>query len=325
MWLDILLLLIGLALILFGANWLTDGASAVAKRWGVSDLVIGLTVVAFGTSAPELVISVVSAIHGSAGLAVGNVVGSNIFNVLVIIGCVAVLAPIKVDKGNMTNDIPLVILSSLALLVCANSMMLDGLPENVISRSEGLLLLLFFMIFMRYTFSIARNAVNGAEAVDGADADAKKMPLWKSALLIAAGLAGLIFGGEWFVDGASGVARGLNVSESVIGLTIVAAGTSLPELATSMVAALKKNTELAVGNVVGSCVFNVFMVLGVSAVIRPLELGGIGNFDLLTLVLASVLFWFFGWQIRTRTITRVEGILLLAVYVAYTSVLIYNA
>ncbi len=325
MWLDILLLLIGLALILFGANWLTDGASAVAKRWGVSDLVIGLTVVAFGTSAPELVISVVSAIHGSAGLAVGNVVGSNIFNVLVIIGCVAVLAPIKVDKGNMTNDIPLVILSSLALLVCANSMMLDGLPENVISRSEGLLLLLFFMIFMRYTFSIARNAVNGAEAVDGADADAKKMPLWKSALLIAAGLAGLIFGGEWFVDGASGVARGLNVSESVIGLTIVAAGTSLPELATSMVAALKKNTELAVGNVVGSCVFNVFMVLGVSAVIRPLRLGGIGNFDLLTLVLASVLFWFFGWQIRTRTITRVEGILLLAVYVAYTSVLIYNA
>ncbi len=325
MWLDILLLLIGLALILFGANWLTDGASAVAKRWGVSDLVIGLTVVAFGTSAPELVISVVSAIHGSAGLAVGNVVGSNIFNVLVIIGCVAVLAPIKVDKGNMTNDIPLVILSSLALFVCANSMMLDGLPENVISRSEGLLLLLFFMIFMRYTFSIARNAVNGAEAVDGADADAKKIPLWKSALLIAAGLAGLIFGGEWFVDGASGVARGLNVSESVIGLTIVAAGTSLPELATSMVAALKKNTELAVGNVVGSCVFNVFMVLGVSAVIRPLELGGIGNFDLLTLVLASVLFWFFGWQIRTRTITRVEGILLLAVYVAYTSVLIYNA
>lgn len=325
MWLDILLLLIGLALILFGANWLTDGASAVAKRWGVSDLVIGLTVVAFGTSAPELVISVVSAIHGSAGLAVGNVVGSNIFNVLVIIGCVAVLAPIKVDKGNMTNDIPLVILSSLALLVCANSMMLDGLPENVISRSEGLLLLLFFMIFMRYTFSIARNAVNGAEAVDGADADAKKMPLWKSALLIAAGLAGLIFGGEWFVDGASGVARGLNVSESVIGLTIVAAGTSLPELATSMVAALKKNTELAVGNVVGSCVFNVFMVLGVSAVIRPLRLGGIGNFDLLTLVLASVLLWFFGWQIRTRTITRVEGVLLLAVYVAYTSVLIYNA
>lgn len=325
MWLDILLLLIGLALILFGANWLTDGASAVAKRWGVSDLVIGLTVVAFGTSAPELVISVVSAIHGSAGLAVGNVVGSNIFNVLVIIGCVAVLAPIKVDKGNMTNDIPLVILSSLALLVCANSMMLDGLPENVISRSEGLLLLLFFMIFMRYTFSIARNAVNGAEAVDGADADAKKIPLWKSALLIAAGLAGLIFGGEWFVDGASGVARGLNVSESVIGLTIVAAGTSLPELATSMVAALKKNTELAVGNVVGSCVFNVFMVLGVSAVIRPLRLGGIGNFDLLTLVLASVLFWFFGWQIRTRTITRVEGVLLLAVYVAYTSVLIYNA
>lgn len=323
MWLDILLLLIGLALILFGANWLTDGASAVAKRWGISDLVIGLTVVAFGTSAPELVISVVSAIHGSAGLAIGNVVGSNIFNVLVIIGCVAVVAPIKVEKGNMTNDIPLVILSSLALLVCSNSMLLDGSAENVISRSEGLLLLLFFLIFMRYTFSIAKNA--GSSASDSTVEETKELPLWKSVLLIVGGLAGLILGGEWFVDGASGVARGLNVSESVIGLTIVAAGTSLPELATSLVAALKKKTELAVGNVVGSCVFNVFMVLGVSAVIRPLPLGGIGNFDLLTLVLASVLFWFFGWQIKTRTITRVEGILLLAVYVVYTSVLIYNA
>jgi len=327
MWLDILFLLIGLALILFGANWLTDGASAVAKRWGISDLVIGLTVVAFGTSAPELVISVVSAIHGSAGLAIGNVVGSNIFNVLVIIGCVAVVAPIKVEKGNMTNDIPLVILSSIALLVCSNSILLDGSAENVISRSEGLLLLLFFLIFMRYTFSIAKSAgsVGSDGTGDSTVAETKGLPLWRSVLLIVGGLAGLIAGGEWFVDGASGVARGLNVSESVIGLTIVAAGTSLPELATSMVAALKKKTGLAVGNVVGSCVFNVFMVLGVSAVIRPLPLGGIGNFDLLTLVLASVLFWFFGWQIKIRTITRIEGILLLAVYVVYTSVLIYNA
>ncbi len=323
MLLNIILLIAGLALILVGANWLTDGSSAVAKKWGVSDLVIGLTVVAFGTSAPELVISIVSAIHGSAGLAVGNVVGSNIFNILVIIGCVATISPVKVDKGNMTNDIPLVILSSLALLFCSNTVLLDGTSENVIERSEGLLLLLFFLIFMRYTFSIAKSSEN-----DLPQEDAKSvalMPLWKSALFIVVGLAGLIFGGEWFVDGASGIARGLNVSESVIGLTIVAAGTSLPELATSIVAALKGKTDLAVGNVVGSCIFNVFMVLGAAATIRPLPLGGIGNFDLLTLVVASLLFWFFGWKIKSRTITRLEGILLLVCYVVYTAVLIAKA
>ncbi|MCM1504708.1 MAG: calcium/sodium antiporter [Muribaculum sp.] len=324
MWLNIILLIVGLALILVGANWLTDGSSAVAKKWGVSDLVIGLTVVAFGTSAPELVISIVSAIHGSAGLAVGNVVGSNIFNILVIIGCVAAISPVKVDKGNMTNDIPLVILSSLALLFCSNTMLLDGTEENVIERSEGLLLLLFFLIFMRYTFSIARSS-DSAEGDSGDEAKAQPMPIWKSVFFIVAGLAGLIFGGEWFVDGASGVARGLNVSESIIGLTIVAAGTSLPELATSIVAATKGKTELAVGNVVGSCVFNVFLVLGAAATIRPLPLGGIGNFDLLTLVGASLLFWFFGWQIKSRTITRLEGVLLLAVYVGYTAILISKA
>ncbi len=320
---DILLLAVGLGLILIGANWLTDGSSALAKKWGVSDLVIGLTVVAFGTSAPELVISVVSAIHGSTGLSIGNVVGSNIFNILVIIGCVAIVSPVKVDRGNMSNDIPLVILSSLALLFCANSVLLDGSSENVITRSEGLLLLLFFLIFMRYTFSIARGA-EGAEA-QSPSATMPVMPIWKSTVLVAVGLGGLILGGEWFVDGASGVARGLNVSDSIIGLTIVAAGTSLPELATSITAALKGKTDLAVGNVVGSCVFNVFMVLGISATIRPLPLGTIGNFDLLTLVGASVLFWFFGWQIRTRTITRIEGALLLAVYVVYTAILIAKA
>ena len=321
MWVDILLLIVGLALILLGANWLTDGATAMAKRQGVSDLVIGLTIVAFGTSAPELVISIVSAVHGSSGLAVGNVVGSNIFNILMIIGCVAIFSPIKVNKGNMTNDIPLVVLSSLALLFCANSVILDGSAENIVTRSDGLLLLLFFLIFMRYTFSMVGrdNPQSGSETV------AVNMPMWKSVLLIAVGLGGLIVGGEWFVDGASGIARSLNVSDAVIGLTIVAAGTSLPELATSVVAAMKGKTDLAVGNVVGSCVFNVFLVLGVSATIRPLSMGSIGNFDLLTLTFASLLFWFFGWQIKSRTITRLEGVLLVAFYVAYTAILVSKA
>lgn len=315
---DILFLIGGLALILVGANALTDGSAAVAKRFGISDLVIGLTIVAFGTSAPELVISVLSAIDGSAEMSIGNVVGSNIFNVLMIIGCTALVLPIKVERSIMTNEIPLVILSALVLTFCANDVLLDGASENVVSRTDGLVLLMFFLIFMRYTFAIAKS---GADA-GGADAAVKQMPGWKSALFIVGGLAGLIFGGQLFVDGASGIARVWGVSESVIGLTLVAGGTSLPELATSITAALKKNPGIAIGNVIGSNLFNLFFVLGCSATIVPLPMGNIGNFDMAVLVGSSVLFWLVGWFFRKRTITRLEGALMVACYVAYTSVLI---
>lgn len=316
--LDILFLIGGLALILVGANALTDGSAAVAKRFGISDLVIGLTIVAFGTSAPELVISVLSAIGGSAEMSIGNVVGSNIFNVLMIIGCTALVLPIKVERSIMTNEIPLVILSALVLAFCANDILLDGGSANVISRTDGLVLLMFFLIFMRYTFGIAKS---GADA-GGADAEVKQMPGWKSALFIVGGLAGLIFGGQLFVDGASGIARAWGVSESVIGLTLVAGGTSLPELATSITAALKKNPGIAIGNVIGSNLFNIFFVLGCSSTIIPLPMGNIGNFDMAVLVGSSVLFWLVGWFFRKRTITRLEGALMVACYVAYTSVLI---
>ena len=203
--LNTLLLIGGLALILAGANGLTDGSAAVAKRFRISDLVIGLTIVAFGTSAPELVISVLSALNGSAEMAIGNVVGSNIFNALMIIGCTALVLPIKVGEGTMSKEIPLVILSSLVLFVCANDMMLDREAVNVISRSDGFVLLAFFLIFMRYTFAIARNGADEA----GEEQKIKEMPVWKSVLYIAGGLAGLIFGGQLFVDGASGLARSL--------------------------------------------------------------------------------------------------------------------
>lgn len=315
---DILFLIGGLALILVGANALTDGSAAVAKRFGISDLVIGLTIVAFGTSAPELVISVLSAIGGSAEMSIGNVVGSNIFNVLMIIGCTALVLPIKVERSIMTNEIPLVILSALVLTFCANDVLLDGASENVVSRTDGLVLLMFFLIFMRYTFAIAKS---GADA-GGADAAVKQMPGWKSAMFIVGGLAGLIFGGQLFVDGASGIARAWGVSESVIGLTLVAGGTSLPELATSITAALKKNPGIAIGNVIGSNLFNIFFVLGCSSTIIPLPMGNIGNFDMAVLVGSSVLFWLVGWFFRKRTITRLEGALMVACYVAYTSVLI---
>ena len=315
---DILILLLGLGLILVGANALTDGASAVAKRFGISDLVIGLTIVAMGTSAPELVVSVTAALNDSAELALGNVVGSNIFNILAIVGCTAMVMPISVGKGLMSKELPLVILSSLVMWAVASDTLLDGEAANVVSRIDGILLLAFFAIFMRYTFSIAKADSPDTEEI-------KPMPMWKAALWIIGGLAGLIFGGRYFVDGASGIARSLGVSESVIGLTLVAAGTSLPELATSVVAALKKNPGIAIGNVIGSCLFNVFFIIGTAATIAPLPLGGITQTDMITLVGASVLLWFFGLVIGDRKITRVEGTFMVLCFIAYTAWLIINS
>ena len=315
--LDTLFLVGGLALILLGANGLTDGAAAVAKRFNISDLVIGLTIVAFGTSAPELVISCMAALGGSADMAIGNVVGSNVFNVLAIIGVTAMVMPIKVGEGTLSKEIPLVVLASMVLAFMANDVLLDGGSANVISRIDGLVLLGFFLIFLRYTFAIARN---GGEEAEGEKI--KEMPIWKSVLFILGGLAGLIYGGQLFVDGASGIAASLGVSESIIGLTIVAGGTSLPELATSVTAALKKNAGMAVGNVIGSNLFNIFFVLGCSSTIAPLSMGGINNVDMLVLVGSAVLFWIVGWFFKKRTITRVEGGLLVACYVAYTAYLI---
>ena len=315
--LDVVFLIGGLALILLGANGLTDGAAAVAKRFHISDLVIGLTIVALGTSAPELVISTMAALGGSAEMAIGNVVGSNIFNVLAIIGVTALVMPIKVGEGTMSKEIPLVILCSFVLAFMANDVILDGGSRNIISRIDGLVLLGFFLIFMRYTFAIARSG-NAEEE----ETKIKEMPIWKSALFIAGGLAGLIYGGQLFVDGASGIASSLGISESIIGLTIVAGGTSLPELATSVAAALKKNPGIAIGNVIGSNLFNILFVLGCSATISPLSMGGINNVDMAVLIGSAILFWLVGWFFKKRTITRVEGALLVICYIAYTAYLI---
>ncbi len=332
MLLDIFYLILGAALILFGANYLTDGASAIAKRIGISDLIIGLTIVAVGTSAPELVVSIISAIKGNAGLAIGNVVGSNIFNIFVIIGVTALIRPMSIDKSLMSKDILLVLLSAIVLLVMGNTPLLNGASAPVLSRSDGIILLLFFMIFMRHTYSTATQTKPsipesaGTQAIDSGthtsqpesvSADKKNPDLFLSIIYILGGLAGLIWGGDRFVDGASGIASALGVSDAVIGLTIVAAGTSLPELATSVVAAIKGKPGIALGNVIGSNIFNIFMVLGVAATIHPIPFGGIGNFDLLTLTAACFLFWLFARYYKDRTITRLEGGLLVACYIAY--------
>jgi cation:H+ antiporter len=321
MLLSLLYLIVGLLLILVGATALTDGAAALARKLGVTDMVIGLTVVAFGTSAPELVISILSACRGNAELAIGNIVGSNIFNVCAIIGITALVKPIKLSRSVMVNEIPLVVLSSLALLVMGNGPLLDAAVSPMLTRSDGLILLLFFLIFMRYTFAEAKTALP-ADPVAQSGASRGELPVWKSVLYVLAGLSALIIGGEVFVSGASGIAKALGVSDAVIGLTIVAAGTSLPELATAIVAASKGHTDMAVGNVIGSNIFNIFLVAGATATISPLTFGSIGNVDLLVLTVSCLLFWLFGGVYGKRTIMRAEGAILLMSYIAYMIYLI---
>ena len=291
---SILFLLVGLGLILSGANFLTDGAAALAKRFNISSLVIGLTIVAFGTSAPELTVSIVSAINGSAELSIGNVVGSNIFNILMIVGVTAVVAPITITKGTLTKEIPLAILSCVVVLICANDVFLETGTENILNRADGLLMLCFFAIFLGYTFAIAHDNTGEEQA------EIRPLSTWRCLLYIVGGLVALIFGGRLFVDGSSEIARSLGVGESVIGLTLV-----------------------AMGNVIGSNLFNVFFVLGMSATITPLPLGGITNVDLFYLLAVSLLLFFAGRYYKVRTITRVEGVFMIFAYVVYTGYLIY--
>ncbi len=321
---DIILLIVGLVLILGGANFMTDGAAAIAKKLGMSDFIVGLTIVSMMTSAPELVVSVMSAIEGAPSMAIGNIVGSNIFNILIIIGVVALIKPIKVAGGVLTNDIPMVILSSVVLLVMGLSPLLDG-GAMMLTRVDGILLLLFFVIFMIYTVRSARS-VNPAEdsTVDAEQAAIKPLPVWRALVYLTGGLAALIAGGQWFVDGATGLARSLGWSEGLIGLTIIAAGTSLPELATSVVAARKGLNGICIGNVIGSCIFNVFFVLGLAATVLPMPFGNITLADLLMLVLASLMFLAFGRWIGHRVINRLEGALMLGCYVGYMCYLYSN-
>lgn len=318
-----LLLIVGIAVILVGANLLTDGAAAIARKCGISELVTGLTIVAFGTSAPELVIGLVSAVNGSSELAVGNVVGSNIFNIFVILGITAMIRPVHVEKSVMNNEIPLVLLGAVAMFAIGSSNWLDNTTTLAVTRVDGILLLLFFAVFMRYTLSNAKMASpNDPTAVKVADKAIMSWP--KSIIFICVGLAGLVFGGDWFVDGASGVALALGVSEAVVGLTIVAVGSSLPELATSVTAALKGKQDIALGNVIGSNIFNIFFVLGTTSVVRPLDFGNINFIDLSVLLIASLLFWIFARFFRDKTITRFEGAILILCYIAYTTWLIIS-
>lgn len=309
----------GIALVLLGADKLTEGAAGLARKFHVTEMVIGLTVVAFGTSLPEFMTSFVSLLHGSSDLSIGNIVGSNIFNVLMIVGCSAMACPIMISRGTLSKDIPFALLASLVLVVVCLDSILDGTGhENLLSRSDGLLMLGFFCVFMAYTFSISRNMPRqGTENVAE-----QNMPYWKIALFIVLGLAGLILGGNLFVNGASDIALKMGVSETVVGLTLVAAGTSLPELATSIVAARKGQSAMAIGNVIGSCIFNVFFVMGVCASVSPMAVGSISYVDLMVMLFSVLLLWSFSYT--KRTIERWEGFMMFFCYAAYLSYIIYN-
>lgn len=320
--LDIILFILGLVAIIKGADIMTDGAAAVAHRFGIPTMVIGMTIIAIGSSAPEFVVSALASFHGNTDMAIGNVVGSNIFNILAIIGVTSLLAPITASPGNIRNDVPFVVLSSLVIAITALDEYINPGSPSEISRSEGLLLLCMFAIFLSYTFAMAR----GGKAEDSESTlsdSVKNMKMWKATLFIIGGLASLVIGGNLLVNSASSIATQLGVSQSIIALTIVSIGTSLPELAASAMAARKGDTAMALGNVVGSAVFNVFFVLGVSATIAPLSLGNITVMDIGTLVFASCLFWLFS---KTHLeVKRWEGAILLIVQVLYYIYLTANA
>jgi len=303
---NVLLIVVGVALVLFGADKLTEGASALARRLNVPEIIIGLTIVAAGTSAPELFVSLVSALNGTPDMAVGNVVGSNTMNAMLIVGTAALVAPMVISPSTVKKDIPCSVLASILLAVLA----FDGF----LGRFDGIVLLLGFAAFMAYTL------VQSKAGKD--DVVKESSPVWKNILFIVFGLAGLVVGSNLFVDSASDVALSLGISEAVVGLTIVAGGTSLPELATSVVAARKGQSAIAIGNVIGSNVFNILLILGLTSAITPLEIEGITTIDMAVMLLSVILVWLFS---RTRyTVERWEGGLLLVIYIGYLVWLITN-
>lgn len=318
---DILLAVIGAALVLVGADKLTDGAVALARRFSISEMVIGLTVVAFGTSLPEFVVSLLASINGAAAMGIGNVVGSNLFNTLMIVGVTALVAPIAVQKATIRKDIPFTLLASVVLGALALDAYFGAAgSQNILDHGDGIALLGFFAVFMSYTMAIAHPSSDADDATATGDAE-PAMPVWKITLFILLGLAGLIGGGQLFVEGASGIARSLGVSEAVIGLTLVAGGTSLPELATSVIAARKGQSGMAIGNVIGSNLFNIFWILGVCACVAPMPVQGITVVDFCMLVVSGLLFW---WMSKTQhRILRWEGAVMVAVYAGYLAWLLH--
>ena len=308
--LPLILLAAGLTLVVKGADFLVNGASSLAKRLRIPEMVIGLTIVAFGTSAPELVVNVFSSIAGKSELVLGNVIGSNVCNTLLILGVAGFIYPLDVQRNSVRKEIPFSFLLVPVFLLLANDHLLFKSSVNRISRIDGLILLLLFAVFLYYTFGLSRIKSNGSEEI-------KLFSLPKTWIFIGLGFIGLFLGGKLVVDNAVVIARKLHVSEKLIGLTIVSIGTSLPELATSAVAAFKKRCDLAVGNVVGSNIFNILLILGVSAEISPIRYNPAFNFDILVFGLGTLLLFIAMFTLKARKLDRWEALVLLLTYFAY--------
>lgn len=307
---NIIYIVFGILMVLWGAGKLTDGATSIAAKMKITPMIIGLTVVAMGTSMPEFFVSFVSALKGTSDLAVGNVVGSNIFNTMLIVGTTALVTPMVIAKSTVKKDIPFAVLASAMLLPMA----IDG----SISRIDAAVLFAVFIAFMLYTVRSAKK-----DKDSGNEDEVKEMPVWRAVAFLVLGLACLIVGSNLFVDGATAVASLLGVSEAVIGLTVVAGGTSLPELATSVVAARKGQCAIAMGNVIGSNVFNILMILGITGMIHPMSIIGITRLDFIVMQLSIILLWIFSFT--KYTVARWEGGLLVALFLAYMAWLVMHA
>lgn len=303
------ILIAGLLLILLGANYLVDGASSIAKRFGLSEFIIGVTIVGIGTSAPEMVVSFMSAIQGKADMAIGNIVGSNIFNTAMILGVTALIAPLTITRSNLRKDIPLNIIVTILLIALGMNFTITGLGKDQLSRIDGAILL---GIFVWYLWSSFRS-----DSADDEDEPIKQHSIAISILMITGGLAGLIFGGRLFVNSATEIARMFGVSDKFIAITVMAAGTSMPELATCVVAAIKGRGQLALGNILGSNISNILLILGGSAIISPLSFTGMTMADLGTVLGCSLFILLSAWFFKKKKLDRFEGAILLLMEVGY--------
>jgi cation:H+ antiporter len=311
-----ILFVVGFVLLISGANLLVEGSASIAKKLNISSIVIGLTIVAFGTSAPELIVNIFASVQGNTEIAIGNILGSNIVNILLILGVSSIIYPLATKENTVWKEIPLSLLAAILLGVMVNDTLIDGGTFSGLTRIDGIVFIAFFIIFLYYTFGISK--VSG----ENTDLEIKDMSYMKSSLYIVGGLLGLVIGGKWIVDGAIKIAEGFNVSQSLIGLTVVAIGTSLPELATSAVAAYKKQSDIAIGNVVGSNIFNIFWILGFSAVINPLPFSKDSVIDIIMTIVASLILFLIMFIGKKHTVERWQGVIMILIYIGYVAYLI---
>ena len=316
-----ILFVVGFVLLIKGADWLVSGSASVAKKYNISDLVIGLTIVSMGTSMPELIVNILASTSGASEIAIGNVVGSNIANILLILGVAAFIYPLTIKESTVMSQIPFSIIAILLVAFAANAPIFNPDYSLMISRLDGVVFILFFALFMVYIIKLAREG--RADMIE--EAPDKVLPMGKSILFVLLGMVGLFLGGKWVVDGAIKIAEQFGLSQNLIGLTIVAIGTSLPELVTSAMAAYRKNTDIAVANVIGSNIFNLLWVLGISAMISPMKYDPVVNADIIVLLVATFLIIFSLMTGRAKNqIGKPTGIFFLACYIAYTAFIIYR-